>query len=300
MIHPRLHALDLNLLLALDVLLEERNVTRAAERSGVSQPAMSQALARLRRTFGDPLLIRAGHRMEPTALADGLADSLHALLSDLERLINDRGSFEPHTSGRVFRIACLDHFSALHLPRMAASIQHEAPDVDIAVSQLSYDTVDAELETGAVDTAIGVFRHLPKGHHQQRLHEERFQCLLRAQHPALANWSLETYLEQSHGLLATTGRGDGVVDTVLANRGMARRVAVRFPHFLAAGQLVESTDLIVTMASRLADSLVQRYDVVAVDPPVKLSPFTITLQWHRRTDSDVGHRWLRRQIIKAC
>lgn len=299
MIHPALQTLDLNLLVALDVLLTERSVTRSAEQSGVSQPAMSQALARLRQTFDDPLLVRVGHRMEPTALAESLSVPLHTLLSNLESLINDRGTFEPATSSRTFRIACLDHFSAIHLPAIAAAIRAEAPNVDIVATQLSYRTLDSELEQGLVDVAVGAFRRTPAGSRHQRLHDEHFLCLLRSDHPALDNWTIETFLAHPHGLLTTAGRGGGAVDATLERAGMSRRIAVRVPHFLAAGQLVETTDLIFTMASRLAQSLAQRHEVVTIEPPLDLPTYAITLQWHRRTDGDLAHRWFRQHVIEA-
>lgn len=298
MMHPALQTLDLNLLVSLDLLLEERSVTRAADRSGVTQPSMSQALARLRRTFDDPLLVRVGHRMEPTAMAEGLGAPLHALLTNLETLVNDRGRFDPANSSRTFRIACLDHFAALDLPGIAASLRSDAPNIDIAVTQLSYRTINSELEEGLVDVGVGAFRKTPTGHKHQRLHQDHFVCLLRAGHPALDDWTLATFLTHPHGLLATAGRGDGVVDAALANNGMSRRVALRVPHFLAAGQIVESTDLIFTMASRLASSLAKRYDVVTMQPPMELPRFNIRAQWHRRTDGDPAHRWFRERVLE--
>ena len=297
MMHPALQTLDLNLLVSLDVLLEERSVTRAAERSGVTQPAMSQALARLRRTFDDPLLVRVGHRMEPTAMAESLGSPLHALLVNLESLVNDRGRFDPATSSRTFRIACLDHFAALDLPSITASIRVDAPNIDLAATQLSYRTINSELEEGLVDIGVGVFRETPTGHKHERLHQERFVCLLRTGHPALDDWTLATFLAHPHGLLATAGRGDGAVDGALAANGMSRRIALRVPHFLAAGQIVESTDLIFTMASRLASSLAHSYDVVTMQPPMELSTFNIKAQWHRRTDGDFAHRWFRQYVL---
>ena len=294
-----LHSLDLNLLLALDVLLAERSVSEAAARVGVSQPAMSQTLARLRRMFDDPLLVRSGNRMEPTALADRLREPLHVLLGQLDTLVNDQGQFDPGTSQRTLRMAALDHFSALCLPRIMSDIETDAPGVRVEVSRLSYRSVEAELDQGTIDVAVGVFRRTSPSLRQTLLHREHFRCVMRTEHPALADWTLVSYLASHHALLATAGREEGAVDALLARRGLFRTVRLRVPHFLAAGHLAESTDLIVTAPGRLAEDLARRHDLTAVDPPFDIPGYELTMQWHRRHDGDVAHEWLRGRIEAA-
>jgi len=295
-----LRSLDLNLLVALDALLTEQSVTRAAQRNGVSQPAMSQALARLRTAFDDPLLVRAGRGMAPTALAEDLGSPLHRLLSQLDNLLRERGNFTPATSTRTFRIQCLDHFSALHLPQIAAAIGQQAPDVGIVAERLSYDTLADDLERGTTDLVIGVFRDAPAGQMQRTLHEDHFVCLLRSGHPALERWGLDEFVSWPHGLISTTGRGGGAIDYFLRQHDRERRVSVRVPHFLAAGALAEDTDLVFTMAERLALSFVTRFDVVCVDLPIPVPSFSVVMRWHRRDHEDPAHRWFRDHLAHSA
>ncbi len=292
--------MDLNLLVALDALLAEQSVTRAAERIGVSQPAMSQSLARLRTAFDDPLLVRAGRGMAPTTLAQSLATPLHSLLSQLDNLVRERGDFTPSSSTRSFYIACLDHFSVLQLPGLVSAVREEAPSVDIVATQLSYDSLSSELERRVVDLGIGVFRDAPADQMQQRLYDERFVCVLRRDHPALDSWDLERFVSAPHGLVSTTGRGSGVIDHFLAQRDRVRRVAVRVPHFLAAGALAASSDLIFTLAGRLAAFFAERHDVVVVEPPISMPAFPVFMRWHRLMHEDPMHRWFRKRVVKSA
>lgn len=295
-----LHEIDLNLLVSLDALLREASVTRAAQRVGVTQPAMSQALARLRTTFDDPLLVRAGRGMVPTALGARLGPPLSSLLGQLDDLIRERAAFRPDTSTRTFRIACLSHFSALHLPALLASVRASAPGVAVVVTHVSYDTLSAELEGGTVDLGIGVFTDQPAGQMQRKLHEERFLSVLRGSHPALAAWCLDSFLAYPHGLLTTTGRGTGAVDGALARLGRERTIAVRIPHFMAAGAVAASSDAIFTVAGRLAYAFAEQYDVAVVEPPLELSVYPVVMRWHRRRHQDPAHRWFRAQVAAAA
>lgn len=296
---PTLQNIDLNLLVALDALISEQSVTRAAQRIGVSQPAMSQALARLRTAFDDPLLVRTGRGMAPTTLAESLAAPLHGLLSQLDSLVRERGDFSPATSTRAFHLASLDHFSALHLPGLIGIIRDEAPDVDLVATQLSYDTLASDLERGVVDLGIGVFNDVPAGQMQRHLHDERFVCMVRRGHPALERWGLDAFVSAPHGLLATTGRGPGTVDRCLSAQGLSRRVAVRVPHFLAAGAIAASSDLVFTVAGRLAKYFSQCCDVVLVEPPLSLPTYAVVMRWHRRSHEDPAHRWIRQRICES-
>lgn len=298
--HAGLRGLDLNLLLALDALLSEQSVTRAAQQTRVTQPAMSQALARLRDHFDDPLLVRSGRGMAPTARASELSGPLHHLLSELDNLVHDGRRFTPESSTRTFHVACLDHFSALHLPSLVAEIRETAPGVDIVTTQLSHDSLNSELERGAVDIGIGVFTGAPAGQMQRTLHQEKFACILRPDHPALERWDLDGFVSFPHGLLSTTGRGQGVVDRALAPYELTRRVAVRVPHFLAAAALAESSDLIFTVAGRLGSWFANHYDVVCVEPPLPLAEYPIAMRWHRRAHEDPAHRWFRDCVVECA
>ena len=291
--HPTLRNLDLNLLMALDALLIERSVTRAAERMCISQPAMSQTLARLRRAFDDQLLVRAGRSMAPTALAQSLSAPLHAILGQLDELVRDRGDFTAETCTRTFRLACLDHFSTLHLPDLLAAVRAQAPHINITVEPLSYDRLSHALAFGTADLGVGVFRDLPAGLMQRTLHSERFMCVLRADHPALARWDLAAFVAHPHGLLSTTGRGQGIIDHDLSSLGQVRRIAVRLPHFQSAGRLAARSDLIFTVPGRLATFFATHLPVTCLAPPLALPEYDMHMRWHRRAHTDPAHRWLR-------
>ncbi len=295
-----LRNLDLNLLLALDALLTERSVTRAAQRTRVTQPAMSQALARLRRAFGDPLLVRSGRGMEPTALALRLSAPLHRLLAQLDDLVRDPGEFAPQTSSRAFQIACRDPFEVLHLPGLVADVQQRAPGVSVFARPLSPDALAIDLERGDVDLGVGVFVGAQAGLMQHTLYEQRSRCLLRRGHPALACWDLDAFLDAPHGLVSAAGRSPGAIDRVLSERHLSRRVAVRIPHVLAAGALIEQTDLIFTLSGRLARWFAQRHDVVCVAPPLALDDDTVAMRWHRRVHEDPAHRWFRERVAQSA
>jgi DNA-binding transcriptional LysR family regulator len=251
-------------------------------------------------TFDDPLLVRAGRGMVPTALADRLGPPLTILLGQLDDLVREQAAFRPATSTRTFRIACLDHFSVLHLPDLVGSLRECAPGVQVVVTQLSYDTLSLELESGAVDVGIGVFTDEPAGLMQRTLHQERFQSLLRSSHPAEDGWCLESFLAHSHGLLTTTGRGLGSVDRALAKLGHERQIALRLPHFLAAGAIAESSDLIFTVAGRLARSFTAHHDVTVLQPPIDLPVYPVVMRWHRRGHEDPAHRWFRDQMARVA
>jgi len=291
--------MDINLLVALDALLSEGSVSRAAQAMNISQPAMSQTLGRLRDAFDDPLLIRAGRGMVPSALAESLELPLRGLLAQLEVLVSERGRFEPGTSRRTFRISCLDHYSGLHLPGLMQGLERVAPHVDVVATPLGYDGLAERLQRGDIDLGIGVFLD-SADLFQAKLHDEEFACILRAGHPALEDWGPESFVRYPHGLISTTGRGKGAVDRVLEPLGLARRVGLRVPHFMATGPVAQSSDLIFTVARRLAAWLTATYDVVLRPPPVELPGYTIAMRWHRRVHDDPAHRWFRDQVRQSA
>lgn len=298
--HHNLQDLNLNLLLSLDALLTERSVTRAAQSCHVTQPAMSQTLARLRTVFDDPLLVRAGRGMEPTALAARMADTLHALLSQMDALVGDQGEFQPAHSSHAFALASLDHFSVLHLPKLTQQLQVRAPQLRLNTLQLSYDKLPDQLERGEVDLGVGVFHDAPAGLMQRALHCEQFMCVLRTGHPMLDDWNIESFVGAKHGLLSTTGRGVGIIDHFLAHHNQSRSIHLRIPHFLAVGAVVEASDLIFTVAGRLAAWFQQHHGVVCIAPPLELPQFTVSMRWHEHRHQDPAHAWLRAQLAESA
>lgn len=288
---------DLNLLVALSALLEERSVTRAAKRVGVTQPAMSRTLGRLRELLGDPLLVRSGRGVVATARAEALAEPLARLLADAAELIRAPGPFDPASAQRRFVVGTSDFVVAAVVPPLAARIATEAPGVDL-VLQTASGEMGAALEAGEVDLAV-----LPDGQTDPALRrrpsvEVPFACLLRADHPAIAGGalSLEDYAALPHLLVAPRGRPGGVVDRVLADRGLARRVAVQVQTFGVAGEIIAATSLVATLPLPVALDHAAKLPVRVVPPPIPVPPFRLVLLWHERAHHDPGHAWLRRLL----
>ncbi len=295
-----LHAIDLNLLLSFDALLEEGSVTKAAKRVGVSQPAMSNALGRLRRSIGDELLVRTKTGMVPTPRALELAGPVREALSTLERALEDRGSFDAATAERKFVLATNDYAEMVLLPALALHCAKYAPGVDLSVRALG-DLPSSALESGEVDLALGVFQDIPGSLRQQGLFKDRFVCVARKDHPEVqGTLSLEQYARQTHVLISPRGKGPGVVDHVLAQQQLQRRVAVSVPHFSVAPLLVAQTDHVLTLASRVACAFGAALGLQVLEPPLDLPHFTIRQVWHQRFQQDAAHAWLRRCLAEIA
>lgn len=293
--------IDANLLLALDALLRERSVTRAARALGLGQPGMSHALGRLRAHFGDPLLVRKGAAMVLTPRARSLAAPAEAAVQALQGVFDQRDVFTPATARRLFRIATTDHVGFLLLPPLMERLGREAPGVDLDVRAITEHPVPEALGEGTVDLAIGVFDQVPSGLRRQALFQERFTCLVRKDHPGVgATMSLEEYLALGHVLVAPRGTREGAVDRALGARKLARRVALTIPHFLLAARIVAHSDLVVTLAERLAEHFVRMAGVRRVEPPLPLERYTLSQLWHEQHHADAGHRWLRQEVFRAA
>lgn len=295
-----LKAIDLNLLLSFDALLDEGSVTRAAKRVGVSQPAMSNALGRLRKSIGDELLVRTKTGMVPTPRALELAGPVREALATLERALEDRGSFDAARAERKFVVATNDYAEMVLLPAMAQHLAVHAPGVDLSVRALG-DLPSSALESGEVDLALGVFQDIPGSLRQQGLFRDRFVCVARKDHPQVqGKLSLEQYADLTHVLISPRGRGPGVVDHVLAQHQLQRRVAVSVPHFSVAPLLVAQTDHVLTLASRVACAFGAALGLQLLEPPLTLPHFTIRQVWHQRFQQDAAHAWLRRCLAEIA
>ncbi len=294
-----LAGIDLNLLVALDALLAERSVTRAAERVGLSQPAMSRALGRLRALFGDRLLVRTSAGLVPTPRAEALAPRLRAVLAEVGRIVQ-APSFDPARMRDTARIAMPDYLSILLLPALLRRLEREAPGLDIVLAPPRATTL-AELEAGELDLAIGNFPDVPAGFYGNTVMTERFACLMRRGHPALTGpLTPQVYAGLRHALITIRDdRSPGTVDEALARLGLARRIALRVPNFLAAPLIVAETDLVVTLPLRLAQWLAGRADVQVLEPPLDLGSFSMTQLWHERRRDDAEHAWLRTTVTAA-
>ncbi|MEA2748964.1 MAG: hypothetical protein QOI41_3107 [Myxococcales bacterium] len=300
-----LEALDLNLLVALRALLAERHVTRAAARVGLSQPAMSHALSRLRELLGDKLLVRTPNGMRPTARAEAMTAPLERALEDIGRLIASPEPFEPRLSTRKFGIAANDYMELVLFPRLLRRLFIEAPNVDVRIVNLG-GQANTEMAEGRLDLAIGVVAQMAtidasRGIRSQDLISDGFVCVVRENHPVVKKrLSLDDFVALPHALVAPRGEGGSVVDSALARLGKKRRVAVEIPHFLVAPHVIRETDLLLTLAARVAESLAPLLGLRRIAPPLELPGFTMAMLWHERQHVDPAHVWLRELIASVA
>ena len=297
-----LAGINLNLLVALDALLQESHVTRAAARVGLTQSAMSHALAQLRELLGDALLIRGRGGMVLTPRAEQLTAPLRRGLAELQRALRSEPAFEPATATRRFTVATRDYFGSVLLPSALELLGREAPGVDLSVRHVESNTYPALMESGEVDlTVVTPPVESGPGLRQQKLFTEDFVCVVRKGHPKVRRGlDLDTYLQLSHVLISPRGDGVGAVDVALAQRGLPpRRIAVRVPYFLIAPLVVTRSDHVLTAPRRLIAAFSEAYPLQVFAPPLPVPPFDIIQVWHERFDGDPAHRWLRGLVARA-
>jgi DNA-binding transcriptional LysR family regulator len=294
---------DANLLVALHALLGEKNVTRAAKRVGREQSSMSHALARLRDHFGDPLLVPAGRGMALTERAESLVGPVDAAIAQLERVFTANEPFDPRTSSRTFQIATTDNLELYLLPKLVALLADEAPGVDLRFYHLANDW-RAALVRGDLDLKLGRGYELPSGFHAEDLLEERLVGVVREGHAFVGErLSLAEYTRLAHIVVSPAAEpGSAVragVDTILEQRGLARRIAVAVPHFLVAPHVVAGSDLVLTVSERLIAPFLGPLDLRIVELPIKLRAYALTQVWAERAHHDPSHRFLRAVVRRA-
>ncbi len=296
-----LAGIDLNLLVALDALLRERSVTRAAAEVGLSQPAMSRTLGRLRDLFDDALLVRAGHEMIPTPRALELRAPLGMSLDAIRRTLEPQGPFDPRVSQRSFLVSALDTTQAVVLPRLLDLIRREAPGIDIGTAPLrSAPETFAQLASGERDLAVGRFETTPDGIRRTLLYRDEIVCLVRRDHPRVrTRLTMKRYLAESH-LAAesfTPVERPYTIESLLAERGMSRRVVCTVENLAIAPFVVASTDLICSAPGRTIAPFAEGLGVRVLRPPFDAPGFELHVAWHERNDRDPGHGWLRDAVI---
>jgi DNA-binding transcriptional LysR family regulator len=287
--------LDLHLVPTLDALLEERSVTRAAARLGVTQSAVSHGLRKLREHFGDELLVRSPNGLSLTARAERLADAVRRSLELLERA-DEEAPFDPATTHRSFTIVMADHVALVLLGALVERVTNEAPNVDLVVRPLTSESERA-LETGAVDLLVAGTRSTPAGCYRQKLADDGWVTLVRADHPKVGKkMDLDQFLALRHVLVAPRGVGRGPVDEALDAMGRRRRVAVRVPQLSLAAFLVARSELVTTAIASAARVVAETLPIRAVATPLDLPPGTWMQLWHERSQRDSGHAWLRKVL----
>jgi len=288
-----LKTIDLNLLGVLDALLETRNVTRAAETVGLSQPAVSHALARLRILFQDPLLVRVGRNMMPTRRASELQNPVRVILRDVRRLIDPIG-FDPAVTEGRFRINTPDATSAVVLSKVLNRISRQAPRLDFIITNAAIGRFDA-MSRGEIDLAIDAFDSFPGGFHREKLLRDRLVCVVRSGH-AVAARGLDTaaYALWPHVNLDTAS--SRMLDRVLSEIGIRRRSAITVSNFITAAFIVAETDWLLTLPSNLAKHVQQMLPLKILELPFAAPEPTLDQIWHDVVHRDPRHVWLRQQI----
>lgn len=293
-------SVDLNLLLVLAALLETGSVKQAASRLALSPSATSHALARLRDALGDPILVRAGRTMVLTARAEALIPQVRRIVEESEAVFRRGAGFDAAQLRRGFRVFANDYEELLLIGPLSRRLALEAPLVDL-YSLPTPPSVIEPLRRGECDVALGVFGDLPPDIGVQRLFADEFVCLLRENHPALGErWTKKRFAALQHILVAPRGTPRGIVDNMLAEQGLERRVARTVTTFIVAPHLVAGSDFVLTIARRVATLLASGLGLVLRKPPVAPQGFHVGMAWHRRYDQDPEHQFLRERIVEEA
>lgn len=303
--------MDLNLLVYLDVLLREKNVTRAANRLNITQPAMSNGLKRLRDLLNDPILVRTSDGMVPTERAKELAPVVRGILLTLEETLQPNKDFEPEHSHRVFRIMASDYAASTLIPALLKRLRAEAPTTSLDIMTPS-DVTFHDVENGKVDMAINRFDQLPQSFHQKTIWRDSFACLVHKQNPIHTHFNLDSYLKAQHIWVSKTGFGVGVgmdpadvqklgwVDEALAKFGKQRNISVFTRNYHVAMHLAVETDLIATLPLRAAQLYKNDPTMEILDPPFPIPSIELKMIWSPLLHQDASHIWLRRMIVEIA
>lgn len=298
-----LSKIDLNLLIVLDALLEEHHVTRAAERVGLSQPAMSRSLGRLRKLLDDPLLVRAGQKQVLTPRGHALSAPLKKLLQGVGELMAPLASFDASVANRTFVIATGEYAQIVLAPTLLEIVRQAAPEVRIAFTPMGRQAGIEALAAGAVDLAIAPRIPLPSGLFRQALFRDPYVCMTKAVHDERApdrTLSLSRYVELEHVVVAPNGGRTTAVDQALARVGLERRIVTWTSYFGVAHLLAQRHGVVATIQSRIAQALRGRGDISFFALLIALSPFVPHQIWHERAHKDAANRWLREMVSTAA
>jgi len=294
-----LRSIDLNLLVIFDALMAERHVTRAALRIPMTQPAMSNALARLRVVFKDDLFIRSGGIMEPTPRALELGEAVRQILRQTERLMSSDVAFDPLTTDHEFTGRMSDLTGYLLLPRILSALSTQAPRAVLDVLHMSPDRSIKALETDQLDFAISMQLKHNTSICSEALFSDRMVCVMREGNPlATDELTLDRFLRAEHLRVAMSPTDIRFVDNVLADKGYSRNVVAKVPHWLLVPPILQQNNMIAVISGKLAEKFADT-GLVARPLPFESEPFSWDLYWHRRNDNSAAHQWMRK-LIKIC
>jgi len=292
MIEP--HAIDLNLLSVFQEVYRERQISSAARRLGLSQSAVSNALARLRRSFGDELFVRTAAGMQPTPLAAQMAEPIGAAMAQVALALNQRSRFDPATSNRAFTLAMTDVGEIYFLPALIERCRQVAPHLQFKGVRVSALALKEEMESGRVDLALGPFEDVSEALYQRQLFRQPFVSMFRKGHPlGRGAVTIERFVAAEHLLVDAADSPYDRVNGVLARAGVKNSSRFRVPHFAAVPYIVSTSDLVVTVPQKLAERAAAPFGLEWIAPPLDLPPLQTHIFWHRRFNQDPGNAWMR-------
>ncbi|MBQ1765536.1 MAG: LysR family transcriptional regulator [Aquincola sp.] len=291
--------IDLNQLVLFQHLMRERRVSKVAEQLGLTQPAVSNSLAKLRRLLGDELFLRTPAGMVPTPFAEQLAGPVGEALALIHGGLNQQVGFDPASVKRSMTIGMTDIGEIVFLPALTERLRQIAPGITLNTVRNAATHLREEMESGQVDLAIGPLPQLKAGFFQRRLFSQRYVCLFRQGHPLdKPRLSLADFQAAEHLTVVSAGTGHGAVDELLRKSGIQRNVRLSVPHFVGVGHILRQTDLVATVTERLADSLSGPFQLTHRRHPVKLPPIAINVFWHAKVHRSPAHQWLRGVVFE--
>ena len=286
--------IDLNQLVLFQQLMVERRVSKVADKLGLTQPAVSNTLAKLRRQFGDDLFVRTPTGMMPTPFAEQLAEPVGYALGMIHSGLNQHSRFEPASVKRSFTIGMTDIGEIVFLPELVERLRQQAPGVSLSTVRTTATNLREDMEAGKVDLAIGPLPQLKAGFFQRRLFQQRYVCLFRKGHPLdRKRLSLADFKAAEHLVIVSAGTGHGKVDELIQRAGVERRMRLTVPHFVSVGHILRRSDMLATVTERLAESLAEPFDLRYLPHPIELPEVAINVFWHATVHRSSAHQWLR-------
>lgn len=297
MIEPK--DIDLNLLVVFQEVFQERQISSVAKKLSLSQPAVSNALARLRKSFDDELFVRTAAGMQPTPLAQQLAEPIASALANIGQALNRQDSFDPASSKRHFTLAMSDVGELYFMPKLVQLCRQFAPQLQLSSWRATSLDLKTEMETGKIDLAIGAFEGVSEALYQRRLFTQDYVCLFRREHPlAAASISSKDFLAAQHLIVASTESPYDKINQLLEKAGIQAASHFSVPHFVAVPYIVSTNDLLVTVPEKLAESAALPFNLQYVKTPLRLPTLQTNVFWHRRFNQDQGNQWLRNFIAE--
>jgi len=289
--------LDLNLFPVLEAIYTEGSITRAAEALNLTQPAVSHALSRLREAFDDPLFIRHGNRMRPTAITQNVIGEIRESVNLLRGSVQLSRRFDPANAKKLFTVSLRDMMEGICLPPLMKHLELEAPNVTVTSAQVNRREMENQLASNAIDLAVDILLPSSENLLHQQINRDRFIVIARQGHPDIqGTLSLNTYLAQKHVLVSSRSRGLGIEDFELNRQGFERDIRLRCQHYFAACRVVSETDMLLTMPESYANIINAHVPSNTFSLPAPLPYIDAYLYWHRNMDNDPANRWLRQSI----